>query len=66
MSTFGRSFYKRELDGDNAAQAPAIVLKRVEGGELIKEGWTEGEQGVIPFWSGRKIDWVIDEENSIR
>lgn len=60
MSTFGRSFYKRELDEDNAAQVSTIVLKRVEGGELIKEGWTEGEQEVIPFWSGKKIDWVID------
>lgn len=66
MSTFGRSFYKHELRGDNVAQAPTIVLKRVEGGELIKEGWTEGEQEVIPFWSGKKIDWVIDEEKSIR
>ena len=66
MSTFGRSFYKRELDGVNAAQVPTIVLKRAGGGELIKERWTEGEQEVIPFWSGKKIDWVIDEENSIR
>ena len=60
MSTFGRSFYKRELHGNGAARVPTIVLKRVEGGELIKEGWTEGEQEVIPFWSGKKIDWVID------
>ena len=66
MSTFGRSFYKRELSGDNAAQLPVIVLKRNEGGELIKEEWTEGDQGVIPFWSGQKIDWVIDEDKSIR
>jgi len=66
VSTFGRSFYKRELRGDYAVQAPTIVLKRVEGGELIKEGWTEGEQKVIPFWSGCRIDWVIDEEKSIR
>ena len=66
MSTFGRSFYKCELDGDNAAQAPITVLKRVEGGNWIKEGWTEGEQEVIPFWSGKRIDWVIDEGNSIR
>ena len=66
MSTFGRSFYNRELHKDNAARVPTIVLKQVEGGELIKEGWTEGEQEVIPFWSGKKIDWVIDEENSIR
>lgn len=66
VSTFGRSFYKRELQGDYAAQAPIIVLKRVEGGELIKEGWSEGEQKVIPFWSGRKIGWVIDEDKSIR
>ncbi|KAF9780285.1 Dihydroorotase [Thelephora terrestris] len=65
VSTFGRSFYKRELHEDNAAQVPTVVLKRVEGGELIKEGWTEGEQEVIPFWSGKKIDWVIDEEKSI-
>ncbi|KAF9651054.1 Dihydroorotase [Thelephora ganbajun] len=62
VSTFGRSFYKRELLGGNAAQIPTIVLKRVEGGELIKEGWSEGEQKVIPFWSGKKIDWVIDEK----
>jgi len=54
------------LHGDNAAQVPIIVLKRVEGGELIKEGWTEGEQEVIPFWSRHKIDWVIDEEKSVR
>lgn len=62
MSTFGRSFYKRELRGDDA-QAPRLVLKRAEGGELIKEGWAEGEQEVIPFWSGRKIGWVIDEKS---
>ena len=66
MSTFGRSFYKRELRGDDTAQVPIVVLKRTEGGELIKEGWSEGEQEVIPFWSGKKIDWVIDEEKSIR
>jgi len=65
VSTFGRLFYKRELRGDNAAQAPTVVLKRVEGGELIKEGWAEGGQEVIPFWSGQKIDWVIDEDKSI-
>ena len=67
VSTFGRSFYRRELHGDNAAQVPIIILKRVEDGEFIKEGWTEGEQEVIPFWSGHKIDWVIDDdEQSIR
>ena len=66
MSTFGRSFYKRELPGDNTAQVPIVVLKRVEGGELIKEEWTEGGEKVIPFWSGQKIDWVIDEDKSIR
>ena len=66
VSTFGRSFYKYELPKDNAAQVPTIVLKRVESGELIKEGWTEGDQEVIPFWSGQKIDWVIDEDKSIR
>jgi len=63
VSTFGRSFYKRELNGDNTAQTPIILLKRIEGGRLIKEGWTEGEQEVIPFWSGRKIDWIIDEKS---
>jgi len=66
VSTFGRSFYKRELSGDNTVRVPTIVLKRAEGGELIKEGWTEGDQEVIPFWSGQKIDWVIDEDKSIR
>ena len=65
MSIFGRSFYKHELPEDNAARVPAIVLKRAEG-ELIKGGWTEGDQEVIPFWSGQKIDWVIDEDKSIR
>lgn len=66
MSTFGRSFYKRELPEDNTAQVPTIVLKRAEGSELIEEGWTAGDQEVIPFWSGQKIDWVIDEDKSIR
>jgi dihydroorotase len=66
VSTFGRSFYRRELPGDNADQVPIIVLKRAEGGELIKEGWTEGEQEVIPFWSGHEIGWVIDEDKSVR
>lgn len=66
MSTFGRSFYRRGLNEDNAAHVPTVVLKRVEGGDLIKEGWSAGEQEVIPFWSGKKIDWVIDEEKSIR
>jgi dihydroorotase len=66
VSAFGRSFYRRELHGDEAAKAPTIVLKRIEGGEFIKEGWAENEQEVIPFWSGRKIDWVIDEKKSIR
>jgi len=63
VSTFGRSFYKRELGGDDVS--PTVVLKRFEGGELIEGGWTEGDQEVIPFWSGRKIDWVIDEDKSI-
>jgi dihydroorotase len=66
VSTFGRSFYKRELREGNSTRVPTIVLKRVEGGELIEERWTEGDQEVIPFWSGQKIDWVIDEDKSIR
>jgi dihydroorotase len=66
VSTFGRSFYKRELPAGDAAQGAIIVLKHVEGGEFIKGGWTEGGQEVIPFWSGQKIDWVIDEDESIR
>ena len=66
VSTFGRSFYKREVPGNSTVPVPSIVLKRAEGGELIKEGWAEGDQEVIPFWSGQKIDWVIDEDKSIR
>jgi len=66
VSTLGRSFYKRELPGDGAARVPTVVLKRVESGELVKTGWAEGDQEVIPFWSGQKIDWVIDEDKSIR
>lgn len=57
VSTSGRAFYKREsLSGEK------VLLQKVDGGRLIEDSWNEGEQEVVPFWSGKKINWVIADQ----
>jgi len=57
VSTFGRAFYKREII--NTDVADKALLKRIDVGEVIEDKWSYGEQEVVPFWSGKKINWVI-------
>jgi dihydroorotase len=57
VSTFGRAFYKREIT--NSDVADKILLRKVEGGKIIEDKWVHREQEVVPFWSGKTIDWVI-------
>lgn len=56
MSTSGRAFYRRE------GATEKVLLQKVEGGRSIEESWTQGGQEVVPFWSGKKIDWVIVDQ----
>jgi dihydroorotase len=57
VSTFGRAFYKREIADSDAADK--ILLRKVEGGETVEDKWNHGEQEVVPFWSGKEINWII-------
>lgn len=57
-STYGRAFYKREK-----FSGKPILLQRVEGGKAIDESWNQGDQEVVPFWSGKKLDWVIAQQS---
>jgi dihydroorotase len=40
-----------------------VVLRKVsmERGRVIDERYLEGEESVVPFWSGRAIGWEIVE-----
>jgi dihydroorotase len=58
VSTYGRSFYKRVIVDSNSAEK--VILKKVDGGNIIEESWNNGGQDIVPFWSGKKIDWVIE------
>ena len=55
VSRNGRAFYKREVvsaDGGN------VRLRRRQG--VVTRKYTLREQEVVPFWSGRDLDWEID------
>jgi dihydroorotase len=53
-STFGRKFYRRELNDI----IPNVVLLRKS--HVVAESMSLGEEKVIPFWAGRRINWSID------
>ncbi|KIY45889.1 Dihydroorotase [Fistulina hepatica ATCC 64428] len=55
VSTFGRSFYKRELGGT----ASEVALRKVDVGRAIDEVYQYEENSLVPFWAGKKINWEI-------
>ncbi|KAJ6516163.1 Dihydroorotase [Mycena sanguinolenta] len=54
-STFGRRFYRRELNAQNTQN---IVLQKV-GPYVIVGKYGVDEHSVVPFWAGREINWKI-------
>ncbi|KAF7355081.1 Dihydroorotase [Mycena sanguinolenta] len=55
VSTFGRRFYRRELNAENTQK---IVLRKV-GPHVITGKYGVDEHTVVPFWAGKEISWKI-------
>jgi dihydroorotase len=55
VSRNGRAFYKREV-----ASGDDMVRLRRRHGVVVRRKYTLREQDVVPFWSGRDLDWEID------
>lgn len=54
MSDFGRAFYKRPV------KAGKIVrLEKVEGGKPVDEKYAQGDNELVPFWTGKRLNWEI-------
>ncbi|KZV65811.1 Dihydroorotase [Peniophora sp. CONT] len=53
VSTFGRRFYKRET----TSAAEKVTLKRSP--QTVQADFVAGDEKVVPFWSGKKLDWSI-------
>jgi len=56
VSIFGRAFYRRPAEPDRT-----VVLRKVEGGKLIDEKYEQGDNQLVPFWIGRRLNWEIAE-----
>jgi dihydroorotase len=54
VSDFGRAFYGRP-----AKEGKAVQLKKVEGGRLVDEKYVQGDNELVPFWTGRRLNWEI-------
>jgi len=57
VSRNGRAFYKREVvsaDGGNNI----VRLRRRKA--VVTRKYSLREQEVVPFWTGRDLDWEID------
>jgi len=61
VSTFGRKFYGREISSKGRK---VVVLRKVgpENVRKIEERFSVGQESVVPFWAGKKIDWEIVED----
>ena len=53
VSTNGRRFYKREI----ASTAEKVTLKRIS--QTVQADFAAGDEKVVPFWSGKELDWSI-------
>jgi len=56
VSTSGRAFYRRPAEPDRI-----VVLRKIEGGKLIDEKYEQGDNQLVPFWIGRRLNWEIAE-----
>jgi len=55
VSTFGRRFYQREL---HVEQTVKVVIRKI-GTYVVEDRYGVGEECVVPFWAGKKINWQI-------
>ncbi|KAF5393547.1 hypothetical protein D9757_000275 [Collybiopsis confluens] len=56
VSTFGRAFYQQPADGSK------IRLKQMVNGVSVPEdGYSLRDETVVPFWAGKRINWIISE-----
>jgi len=53
VSTFGRHFYQRELHVKQT-----VVIRKI-GTYVVDDHYGVGEECVVPFWAGKKINWQI-------
>jgi len=60
VSTFGRAFYGKEIQGTSEGEK-TTVLKKVEG-RKVDEQWVMGNESVVPFWAGKELRWEIVED----
>lgn len=58
VSGFGRAFYGEKVD---VSRSQLVVLRRVDGqaDNKVEERYALGEQSVVPFWAGKKLEWEI-------
>ncbi|KAK0190715.1 Dihydroorotase [Armillaria mellea] len=54
-SLFGRNFYGLPVDG-----LPTVTIKRTT--RKVVENYALNGEAVIPFWSGKEIDWEIVDQ----
>ncbi|KXN87919.1 Dihydroorotase [Leucoagaricus sp. SymC.cos] len=54
VSDFGRAFYKRP-----AKAGKTVQLRKIEGGQLVDDKYVQGENELIPFWTGKRLHWQI-------
>jgi dihydroorotase len=54
VSDFGRSFYQRP-----AKDGETVQLRGIEGGFIVDEKYVQGQDELIPFWAGKRLNWEI-------
>ncbi|KAF5363402.1 hypothetical protein D9756_000815 [Leucocoprinus leucothites] len=54
VSEFGRAFYKRP-----AKPGKTIRLRKIDGGKFVDEKYVQGDHELVPFWTGRRLNWEI-------
>jgi dihydroorotase len=60
VSRNGRAFYKREVVSEEGGN-DMVRLRRRKG--TVTSRYSLREQEVIPFWTGRDLDWEIDNRD---
>ncbi|KAI0320617.1 Dihydroorotase [Amylostereum chailletii] len=53
VSTFGRRFYRQEIDVGQGA----VTLEKVT--TEVQDKFISGDESVVPFWAGKKLNWRI-------
>lgn len=57
MSRNGRAFYKKEVVSADGG-SDTVRLRRRKG--VVRREYSLREQEVVPFWTGKDLDWEID------